>query len=108
MTASRSDQTLLEILGIATAMSGAGDLLSLLHLILRKARALTIADAGSVFLAEKAERPRFGFAESNSSGEEPLPGDRLWFAVSQNASLDARKAGRDHAGAPGGLVCTHR
>ena len=99
MTVSRADHTLLEILGIATAISGAGDLRSLLHLILRKARALTTADAGSVFLVEKAERPRFGFVESNGSEQEPLPGDQLWFAVSQNASLDARKAGREHADA---------
>ena len=95
MTVSRADHTLLEILGIATAISGAGDLRSLLHLILRKARALTTADAGSVFLVEKAQRPRFGFAEPDGSAQEP--GDRLWFAVSQNASLDARKAGLDHA-----------
>ncbi|MFM7759012.1 MAG: hypothetical protein ACKO6J_08775, partial [Crocinitomicaceae bacterium] len=45
-----SDGTLFEILGIATAISEAGDLRSLLHRILRRARTLTDADAGSVFL----------------------------------------------------------
>ncbi|MFM7549725.1 MAG: HD-GYP domain-containing protein [Cyanobacteriota bacterium] len=98
-TESRADHTLLEILGIATAISGAGDLRSLLHLILRKARTLTAADAGSVFLVEKAERPRFGFVERDGSDGESPPGDRLWFAVSQNASLDARQAGRQRADA---------
>ena len=97
MASSQTDRTLLEILGIATAISGAGDLRSLLHLILRKARGLTNADAGSVFLVEKAARPRFGVPASEGSEGEPSPGDQLWFAVSQNASLDARKAGRDHA-----------
>ncbi|MCS5706655.1 GAF domain-containing protein [Synechococcus sp. FGCU-3] len=89
MAPSRSDQTLVEILGIATAISGAGDLRGLLHLILRKARALTTADAGSVFLVEKAERPRFGFAQPDGADQEPSQGDRLWFAVSQNDSLQA-------------------
>ncbi|MFM7652947.1 MAG: hypothetical protein ACKO5M_08515, partial [Vulcanococcus sp.] len=55
-----SDGTLFEILGIATAISGAGDLRSLLHRILRRACALTDADAGSIFLVEKAEPQRFG------------------------------------------------
>ena len=77
------DQTLLEVLDIATAISGANNLRSLLHLILHKARMLTLADAGSIFLVEKAATQRFG--------AEPDPGavDRLWFAVSQNSSLDS-------------------
>lgn len=89
MASSRSDQTLLEILGIATAISGAGDLRSLLHLILRKARQLTSADAGSVFLVERAERPRFGSLAAEGDGEGHSGGDRLWFAVSQNASIQS-------------------
>ena len=93
MDSSRSDRTLLEILEISTSLSGAGDLQSLLDLILRKARALTNADAGSVFLVEKAPRPRFGVPRDGSAGTDDEAGDRLWFAVSQNASLDARRAG---------------
>lgn len=89
MPESRADHTLLEILGIATAISGAGDLRSLLHLILHRARALTTADAGSVFLVERAERPRFGFVQPEAHGAESRQGDRLWFAVSQNDSLQA-------------------
>ncbi len=89
MASPQTDRALLEILGIATAISGAGDLRSLLHLILRKARALTTADAGSVFLVEKAARPRFGVPASEGSVGEASPGDQLWFAVSQNESLDA-------------------
>jgi HD-GYP domain-containing protein (c-di-GMP phosphodiesterase class II) len=93
MDASRSDRTLLEILEISTSLSGAGDLQSLLDLILRKARALTHADAGSVFLVEKVPRQRFGVPRDGSAGTDEEAGDRLWFAVSQNASLDARRAG---------------
>lgn len=92
MPAAASDRTLTEILAIATAISGAGDLRSLLHLILGKARALTAADAGSIFLVERATPARFGMVESH-----PDPGgaaeDRLWFAVSQNASFDALRSG---------------
>jgi len=94
MTLSRSDQTLVEILEIASAISGAADLRSLLHLILRRARGLTNADAGSVFLVERAERPRFGSeAAADPAVEGIQPGDRLWFAVSQNASVSARAQG---------------
>jgi len=85
MTDAVSDRTLPEILAIATAISGAGDLRSLLHLILSKARAFTAADAGSIVLVERAAPARFGMEEP-----QPAPtGDHLWFAVSQNASLDA-------------------
>jgi HD-GYP domain-containing protein (c-di-GMP phosphodiesterase class II) len=93
MTLPPSDNTLLEILGIATAISEAGDLRSLLHLILRRARALTDADAGSIFLVEKAEPQRFG--RSELSGGSVAVSDQLWFAVSQNASLDARMSADD-------------
>ena len=88
-----SDGMLLEILGIATAISEAGDLRSLLHRILRRARALTAADAGSIFLVEKAEPQRFG--APSSPDDAPKPGDQLWFAVSQNATLDARTPADD-------------
>lgn len=92
MSVAAADSTLPDILAIATAISGAGDLRSLLHLILGKARALTAADAGSIFLVERAAPARFGMVESL-----PDPGgaaeDRLWFAVSQNASIDALRGG---------------
>lgn len=92
MSVAASDRTLPDILAIATAISGATDLRSLLHLILGKACALTAADAGSIFLVERAAPVRFGMGESL-----PDPGgaadDRLWFAVSQNASIDALRGG---------------
>lgn len=71
-----SDQALLEILNIATALSGASDLRTLLHLILSKSRELTGSDAGSIFLVERFDARR-----------DPAGSDKLWFAVSQNASL---------------------
>ena len=91
-TAPAADGTLFEILGIATAISEAGDLRSLLHRILRRARALTDADAGSIFLVEKAAPQRFG---TPPEAQVETAGDRLWFAVSQNASLDARTPADD-------------
>ena len=93
MTLPPTDGMLLEILGIATAISEASDLRSLLHRILRRARALTAADAGSIFLVEKAEPQRFGAPAPQPA--DPVAADRLWFAVSQNASLDARTLEED-------------
>lgn len=90
MAAGGSEARLREILGIATAISGAGDLRSLLHLILRKARELTAADAGSIYLLERSAPPPFGRPAEPQDVEQ----DRLWFAVSQNASLEARRSGR--------------
>ena len=86
-TDARADQTLVDILEIAAAISAASDLRSLLHLILRKARAITSADAGSIFLVEKADPAPF-WADSVDPGTADGEGDRLWFAVSQNESLD--------------------
>ena len=83
----RADQTLFDILEIAAAISGASELRSLLHLILRKARAVTAADAGSIFLVEKADPAPF-WADSVNPNMAYGEGDRLWFAVSQNDSLD--------------------
>ncbi|MEB3264487.1 MAG: HD domain-containing phosphohydrolase [Synechococcus sp.] len=74
-----SDHALVEILSIATALSSASDLRSLLHLILSKSRMLTNSDAGSIFLVERPDRRR-----------DPHGTDELWFAVSQNATLMAR------------------
>ena len=48
-----SEQALVEILNIATTLSGASDLRTLLHLILSKSRQLTGSDAGSIFLVER-------------------------------------------------------
>ena len=75
----QTDQALVEILEIATALSSASDLHALLHLILSKSRYLTNSDAGSIFLVERADQHR-----------NPQSTDQLWFAVSQNATLDAR------------------
>lgn len=76
-----SEQALVEILNIATTLSGASDLRTLLHLILSKSCQLTGSDAGSIFLVERCD------ARSNPGGT-----DQLWFAVSQNASLAASSA----------------
>lgn len=90
MAAGEPESRLREILEIATAISGAGDLRSLLHLILRKARELTAADAGSIYLVERGAPAPFG-RQAPAGDAEP---DRLWFAVSQNASLEACRAGQ--------------
>ncbi|MCT0223678.1 HD family phosphohydrolase [Synechococcus sp. CS-1328] len=74
-----SDHALVEILSIATALSSASDLRSLLHLILSKSRMLTNSDAGSIFLVERPDRRR-----------DPKGREELWFAVSQNATVAAR------------------
>jgi HD-GYP domain-containing protein (c-di-GMP phosphodiesterase class II) len=76
-----SEQALVEILNIATTLSGASDLRTLLQLILSKSRQLTGSDAGSIFLVERCDVSR------NPGGT-----DQLWFAVSQNASLAASSA----------------
>ena len=73
-----SEQALVEILNIATTLSGASDLRTLLQLILSKSRQLTCSDAGSIFLVERCDLNR------NPGGT-----DQLRFAVSQNASLTA-------------------
>ena len=89
-----SRDALVGILGVATALSGASDLRSLLHLILRTSRQLTASDAGSIYLVERPDRrsdPRQGVSSSSAPGEpEVLAGARLWFAASQNASLEQR------------------
>ena len=76
-----SEQALVEILNIATTLSGASDLRTLLQLILSKSRQLTGSDAGSIFLVERCD------ARRNPGGI-----DQLWFAVSQNASLAGSSA----------------
>jgi HD-GYP domain-containing protein (c-di-GMP phosphodiesterase class II) len=86
-----SDQALVEMLDIATALSSASDLRTLLHLILSKCRQLTNSDAGSIFLVERPD-PR----------KQPQGIDQLWFAVSQNATIDARTAGAGPI--PGGAM----
>ena len=72
----RADQTLFDILEIAAAISGASELRSLLHLILRKARAVTAADAGSIFLVEKADPAPF-WADPGDPSTAYGAGDRL-------------------------------
>jgi HD-GYP domain-containing protein (c-di-GMP phosphodiesterase class II) len=72
----RQESALVEILAVATALSGANDLNSLLHLILTTSRQLTNSDAGSIFLVERSDPRR-----------DPEGQDQLWFAVSQNDSL---------------------
>jgi len=92
---------------VATALSGASDLRSLLHLILRTCRQLTASDAGSIYLVERPDRRsdhQPGESDSASAPGEPetIEGARLWFAASQNASLEQRaraegEAARDQA-----------
>lgn len=85
---SSSDQALVEVLGIATALSSASDLCTLPHLILSKCRQLPNSDAGSMFLVERSD-PR----------KQPEGEKQLWFAVSQNVTIDARMAGDDSVAA---------
>lgn len=70
------EQALVEILGVATALSGATDLRTLLHRILTTSRQLTNSDAGTIFLVEQADRRR-----------DPEAEDQLWFAAAQNDSV---------------------
>lgn len=70
------EQALVEILSVATALSGATDLSTLLHRILTTSRQLANSDAGSIFLVERADPHR-----------DPQAEDQLWFAVSQNDSV---------------------
>lgn len=72
----------MEVLDIATAFNSASDLRTLLHLIFSKCRQLTNSDAGSIFLVESPD-PR----------QQPEASDQLWFAVSQNATIEARSGG---------------
>lgn len=78
-----AEQALLATLEIATALSGADDLATLLQRILSQSRALTHCDAGSIYLIETA-------AEAG----EP----RLRFAAFQNDSLALQ--GGDDSRAP--------
>jgi HD-GYP domain-containing protein (c-di-GMP phosphodiesterase class II) len=75
--------SLVGMLEVATALSSAADLPTLLHRILRTSRQLTASDAGSIYLLE---RPGSATQES-----------RLWFAASQNGSLERcrRRCGAD-------------
>lgn len=84
----RQESVLVDILGVATALSGATDLPTLLHLILTTSRQLTNSDAGSIFLVERADTRR-----------DPDGEDQLWFAVSQNDSL--QQGGAAQGSAPG-------
>ena len=88
-------EALVGILGVATALSGASDLSSLLHLILRTCRQLTASDAGSIYLLERGDdRAAAGSDQEPSATGHDRPADangaRLWFAASQNASLEQR------------------
>jgi HD-GYP domain-containing protein (c-di-GMP phosphodiesterase class II) len=82
----RQESVLVDILGVATALSGATDLPTLLHLILTTSRQLTNSDAGSIFLVERADTRR-----------DPDGEDQLWFAVSQNDSLQQGSAAQGSA-----------
>ena len=79
-----SDQQLRDLLEIASALNSEPDLPRLLDLILVKARALTSADAGSIYLVEKGGCARFGLSESSEAEV-----DHLRFAAAQNYSLEA-------------------
>lgn len=74
LAAADSRASLVAMLEVATALSGAADLSTLLHRILRTGRALTASDAGSIYLVESTQR---------DGGD-----GRLWFAASQNGSLE--------------------
>lgn len=69
-------RALLDMLGVATAISGASDLASLLQSILTTSRQLTASDAGSIYLIDEssgATTPSLLFAAfQNSSLEQQL------------------------------------
>jgi len=83
----QQDNAFLQILNIATSISSSNDLPGLLGLILQAARRLTSADAGSIFLIEKHDFSS-GRAATGFSDKPEGQSDRLWFAASQNASLE--------------------
>lgn len=66
----RAEHALEEMLALATAISAARDLPSLLQRILTTARQLTCSDAGSIYLLESADNLRFAAFQNGSLSEE--------------------------------------
>ena len=73
---SRKAEELTELNKIGVALSAERDIDQLLKLILSKSREITGADAGSLYLVERATEPRNG------------NGDQLRFKLAQNDSVD--------------------
>ena len=75
-----------ELNRIGLALSSTHDVNTLLDLILRRARAITSADAGSLYLVEEAQSKPVAASHAASSAQEPL--DRcLRFRLTQNDSV---------------------
>ena len=75
------------ILEVAAAISSSSDLPSLLHRILTVSRQLPVSDAGAIYLLEPPAAPRSLSEEPPEEQSPEQASGRLWFAATQNHSL---------------------
>jgi HD-GYP domain-containing protein (c-di-GMP phosphodiesterase class II) len=85
MTAAQAGRELEELNRIGIALSETRDVERLLELILRTAREITGADAGSLYLTEPSDGNSNGAAQIAHNGAEPAR--RLRFRLTQNDSV---------------------
>jgi HD-GYP domain-containing protein (c-di-GMP phosphodiesterase class II) len=85
LSAAQAGRELEELNRVGIALSETHDVERLLGLILLKAREVTGADAGSLYLAEQAGASAYGSAPSTSNGEEKTR--QLRFRLTQNDSV---------------------
>lgn len=85
MTAAQAGRELEELNRIGIALSETRDVERLLELILRTAREITGADAGSLYLTEPSDGNSNGAAQMAQNGAEPAR--RLRFRLTQNDSV---------------------
>src|SRR5580693_2035859 len=86
LSGAQAGRELEELNRIGIALSETHDVERLLDLILRKAREITGADAGSLYLLEHAVSPANGSA-SNAPNGGAAPGRQLRFRLTQNDSV---------------------
>ena len=85
MTAAQAGRELEELNRIGIALSETRDVERLLELILRTAREITGADAGSLYLTEPSDGNSNGAAQMAQNGAAPAR--RLRFRLTQNDSV---------------------
>ncbi len=85
LSAAQAGRELEELNRIGIALSETRDVDRLLDLILRKAREITGADAGSLYLTERSGARSNGRAQSRANGEEATR--QLRFRLTQNDSV---------------------
>lgn len=85
LSAAQAGRELEELNSIGIALSGTHDVEHLLALILHKAREITGADAGSLYLVEQISDGSSGSLEGEANGTEP--GRLLRFRLTQNDSV---------------------